>query len=231
MTASDLLKQRCDTVRERVAQAADKAGIDPAAITLVAISKTRPLAEIEAIVELGFYELGESRVQETEQKFAQKRPACRLHLVGHLQSNKVRKAVAIFDMIQSVDSVKLACLLDKETAAQGRRLPILLEVNSSGEEQKYGFPPDAVEAAAAEIGQLANLELAGLMTVGPLTDSESEIRKAFAATCSLYERLQSSGACPDFRILSMGMSNDFPLAIAEGANMLRLGTILFGPRS
>jgi len=133
-------------------------------------------------------------------------------------------------MIQSVDSLKLARLLDKEAAAQGRKLPILLEVNSSGEEQKYGFAPDESEAAAAEIGKLANLDLAGLMTVGPLTDSEIEIRKAFAATRELFERLQSSGACPDFRILSMGMSNDFEIAIEEGATSVRLGTVLFGER-
>lgn len=230
MAADDLLRARCDAVRERIEQAASVAGVDPASITVVAISKTRPLPVIEEIVRLGFTEIGENRVQETEQKFAERRPRCRLHLVGHLQSNKVKKAVALFDLIQSVDSVRLAQAIDAEVAKQGRTLPILIEVNASGESRKYGFAPDEVEDAAAEIAELRNLELAGLMTVGPLTESETEIRNAFAATRKLFERLQSSGRFADWRYLSMGMTDDFPLAIAEGANMLRLGTALFGPR-
>ncbi|MFH2055340.1 MAG: YggS family pyridoxal phosphate-dependent enzyme [bacterium] len=230
MTAVAQLRQRCDEVRERVAQAATQSGVDPTAITVVAISKTRPRSEVEAVIELGFTEIGESRIQETETKYKDGKPACRLHLVGHLQRNKVKRAVALFDLIQSVDSIRLAQLIDEEAGRLGRRLPILLEVNSSGEQQKYGFAPESVEAAATEIGKLANIELAGLMTVGPLTDAETEIKRAFAATHELFKRLQSSGAYPEFRILSMGMSDDFPLAIAEGANMLRLGTILFGPR-
>ncbi len=230
MTAADQLKQRCTEVRERIAETAAHVGIEATTITVVAISKTRLLAEAEQIVELGFSDLGESRVQETEKKYQERRPTCRLHLVGHLQSNKVRKAVQLFDLIQSVDSVRLARLIDTEARKQGKQMPILLEVNSSAEEQKHGFAPEEVIAAADEISGLTETELAGLMTVGPLTDQESRIRAAFAATRGLFERLQSSGRHPKLRYLSMGMSTDFPLAIAEGANMLRLGTILFGPR-
>jgi hypothetical protein len=225
------MRQRCEQVLAQVEAAAQRAGIAPAGITIVAVAKTRPLADVEEIVSLGFTEIGESRVQETQKKYATGKPNCRLHLVGHLQANKASSAVELFDFIQSVDSVSIAREIDRRAEQAGKVMPILLEVNSSGEEQKYGLAPDALADAAAEVMEMEHLRLSGLMTVGPLTDDEAEIRSAFALVRRLFEEVQTStGKLGDFRYLSMGMSGDFSLAIAEGANLLRIGTALFGPR-
>lgn len=231
MSAAANLRQRCQAVSEDVARVASECGRTAEEITIVAVSKTRSLAEVLEVVQHGFGDIGESRVQETEKKFATGKPKCRLHLIGHLQRNKVRKAVALFDMIQSVDSIRLAEKIDEESGEAGKRMPVLLEVNTSGEEQKFGFSETEARIAADKIGMMKHLSLDGLMTVGPLTDDANLIRASFGRLRRLLETLKTQQAEPaGFRILSMGMSDDYQLAIQEGANLLRIGTALFGPR-
>ena len=216
----------------QIAQAAAESGRSADEITLIAVSKKRTFAEIEQVVSHGVRDIGESRVQVAAEKLAEQRPDARLHMIGHLQSNKVKRAIELFDMIQSVDSVKLAERINREAAELGKRTPILLEVNSSDEPQKYGFKPEDVVICADKIFELQNLMLCGLMTIAPLSDDEKDVRNAFALTRNLFVKVKDNH--PDvgnFDTLSMGMSDDFLLAINEGATMVRIGTALFGTRS
>jgi hypothetical protein len=231
MSSAADMRRRCNEVLQRIQQASLSCGRDIDEITIVAVAKKHSLEEVEEMVRLGFSEIAESRVQETEKKYATGRPDCRLHLVGHLQTNKVKKAVGLFDVIQSVDSIRLATKISKQAAESNKRIPILLEVNTSGEEQKYGLVPEKTAETADKIAVMENLVLSGLMTVGPLTDDESRIRSSFRRLRKLLETIKSDHPeLAEFRTLSMGMSTDFELAIQEGATMLRIGTALFGPR-
>ncbi len=178
---------------------------------------------------MGLPDIGESRVQEAEEKFAQIGHIGRYHLVGHLQSNKVKKAVQLFDVIHSVDSLKLAEEISKRAAEQDKTIDCLIEVNTSEEPQKHGVQPTEAVALIREIFPLPHLRLVGLMTVGPLTDNADRIRDAFRMLRHLLFHGQDI-AGPQFSELSMGMSGDFDLAIQEGATMIRLGTALFGAR-
>ncbi len=226
------LQQHAEAVRRRVAETAAACGRRVDEITIVAITKTRSLEEVRQAVELGFSEIGESRVQETEEKFRSAKPDCRLHLVGHLQTNKVKKAIGLFDLIQSVDSLKLAEKINAEAEKAGSKVSVLLEVNTSDEQQKFGFEPGKVQAAADKVAMMNHLVLAGLMTVGPLTEDESSIRAAFGRLRTLFESIKSDHPeLEKFRTLSMGMTDDYHLAIREGATMLRIGRGLFGSRS
>ncbi|HSG99805.1 MAG TPA: YggS family pyridoxal phosphate-dependent enzyme, partial [candidate division Zixibacteria bacterium] len=154
-------------------------------------------------------------------------------LIGHLQTNKVKRALELFDEIHSVDSLKLAAELNRRCQESGRELPVLLQINSSGEAQKYGLAPEETLQKAARLAELPALRLRGLMTMGPLTDDQSAIRKAFHTTRQLHDRMQRAGLYrpapgrpPE---LSMGMSDDFALGIAEGSTMVRIGTAIFAP--
>jgi hypothetical protein len=232
MRSTSHFSRQFDLIRRRIADAAARNDRDVAELTIVAVTKTRPVSGVLDALAAGIFDIGESKVQEAEAKFVDSELECRLHLIGHLQKNKVNKAVRIFDVIQSVDSVALARRINQRCEALRKRMQVLVEVNSSGESQKYGFRPDAVEAAVAEIAGFPNLELRGLMTIGPLAQDRSRISEAFRRTHDLFRRLQAS--LPDrvpFDTLSMGMSDDFELAIAEGATMLRIGTALFGSRN
>ncbi len=198
---------------------------------MVGITKTFPAeAAIEA-VKAGLTDLGENRVQEALEKIPkiQPRPAT-WHLVGHLQRNKVGKAVEIFDCIQSVDSVELARSISARSGKIGKIMMIYLQVNSSGEPQKSGFEPTEVVKVVDEIKALPNLALRGLMTIGPLTDDIGKIEKSFELTHTLFERIQKM-AGSGFDKLSMGMSGDYELALDHGANVLRIGTAIFGQRT
>lgn len=216
-------------VRERIAAAAKQVGRDPAGITLVAVSKTFPAEFIESAVAAGITDIGESRVQEGTGKIEQLGPIARWHLVGHLQSNKARRAVRFFNMIQSLDSLSLADRVSEEAARIGRKIDCLVEVNSSGEESKFGFPPGDMPDAAAKIIGLPGINLCGLMTIGPWTANEGCIREAFESTRRLFEDLQVRLGS-NIRILSMGMSADYELAVACGSTMVRVGTAIFGKR-
>jgi hypothetical protein len=216
-------------VRERIARACGATDRKPEHVTIVGVTKTFGADVVDALVDAGVADIGESRVQEFLGKSAAVTRPCRWHLIGHLQRNKAPKAVGRFDMIHSVDSLKLAEALNRLGAERSLGTRVLLEVNTSGEPAKHGFAPADLEPAALEIARLPSIELEGLMTVGPLTEDEGEIRRAFARLRDLRERLEKATGrkLPD---LSMGMSDDFEIAVEEGATLVRLGRVLVGSR-
>jgi len=218
-------------LQERLAQAAQRADRDPREITVVAVTKTRTPAEIEAALRSGIHIVGENRIQEADAKKGQVKAAAQWHLIGHLQTNKAKKAVELFDLVQSVDSLRIATALDKRSAQAGRILDILLQVNTSGISHQAGTSPEALEELVGQIAGLSHLRIRGLMTIGALSTDESLVRSCFARLRQLRDQiLAASMDGVEMKYLSMGMSGDFELAIAEGANLLRLGTTLFGPR-
>jgi pyridoxal phosphate enzyme (YggS family) len=217
-------------VNERIAAAAARAGRDAADVMLVAVAKTRPAADVRAAVAAGIRVVGENRIQEAEPKLAEMADVdCVWHMVGHLQRNKAGKAVRLFDMIESLDSRRLADALDRHGEAEGKRVPVLIEVNTSGEDTKFGVSPGEAEDFAGYVADRRNLSLEGLMTVGPLGAGPGATAEAFRTLRRLFEELAAS-AGPSFRFLSMGMTDDFELAIEEGSNVVRVGRAIFGER-
>ena len=219
-----------ERVRERMTRAAERAGRRAAEITLVAVSKTFPAEAIRAAYEAGLRHFGENRVQE----FEAKEPAlagldAAWHLIGHLQSNKARRAAHLFDRVDSVDSPSLAQKLDSAAAAEGKRIPILIEVRAGDEPSKSGVAESDLHALAEAIAPLAHLELFGLMTIPPYFDDTARVRPFFAKLRGLRDALSRTTAQP-LPVLSMGMSHDFEIAIEEGATEIRIGTALFGER-
>jgi pyridoxal phosphate enzyme (YggS family) len=224
--------------RERVlttiSNAAARVGRDPADVTLVAVSKTVPAERLVAAVGAGLTILGENRVQEAESKVARV-PGASWHLVGPLQSNKARRALMTFAVIESVDTIELAERLDRLAAEvrPGERVPVLLEVNVDDDPAKAGFAPDALAGALSRLGELEHLEIGGLMTVGRLVERAEDARSTFVALRELSGRLRSpavGGASVLGPALSMGMSDDYPIAVEEGATIVRVGRALFGER-
>jgi PLP dependent protein len=206
-------------------------------VELVAVSKNHPAEALVAAVELGLSVFGENRVQEFAAKSVElaasgARGRMRAHLIGHLQSNKAAKAVEVFDAIDSVDSLRLAERLDEAAGRIGKRLPVLLEIKLSHEESKAGLAPDSPELAELleKLPSLNNLEAQGLMTIAPLDVTEEETRACFRALRVLRDRFAAEHPRLNLPVLSMGMSGDFSLAIAEGATRIRVGTALFGAR-
>lgn len=229
------LQERLEEIRNRISKAAEKAARKATDITLVAVTKTFPLEDARKAYALGIRHFAENRVQEAIEKWKDRRPLGSgesevLHLVGHLQRNKARKALQLFDRIDAVDSPELAQALARVCGELGRTSEILVEVNTSAEPQKFGVSLEAAAELAAKIRDLPNLKLLGLMTVGPLTDDISRIATAYRNLKNLFDNLTASALC-DGSVLSMGMSADFEIAIAEGATEVRLGTALFGARS
>jgi pyridoxal phosphate enzyme (YggS family) len=222
-----ILADRLHSVRERIAAACARSGRPPAAVTLVAITKTVPVEIAALAVELGLRDLGESRPQELWQKAAAL-PHASWHLVGHLQRNKIERTVPLVNMIHSVDSVRLLSALDEETRKRGRTMGVLLEVNASGEASKHGFATTDVPGLAAEINKLHSVRVRGLMTMAAYEDDPEKCRPTFALVRELRDRLRGELApAHPLDHLSMGMSNDFEIAIEEGATLVRLGTVLF----
>jgi pyridoxal phosphate enzyme (YggS family) len=217
-------------VLARIADAASRVGRDPAGIALVAVSKTVPVERLVAAVAAGLTTLGENRVQEAESKVGSV-PGAAWHLIGPLQSNKVRRALELFETIESVDSVELAQRIDRLAVGvrPGARVPVLLQVNVDDDTAKAGFQPEALEATLGEILALDRLDVRGLMTIGRLVERADDARPTFARLGDLSERLREGhkGLGPD---LSMGMSDDYPVAIEEGATIVRVGRALFGER-
>lgn len=230
------LADRLARARETIAEACGRVGRDPAGVRLVAVTKGHPADTVRRAVEAGLEDLGENRVHEAAAKLAEAGPALagrrpRIHLIGHLQRNKARDAVALFDWIQSVDSSRLAGALSERVSADPERggpLPVLVQVNAGREPQKHGFDPDSAIDRALEIRELPGLELRGIMTMAPWTDDETILRTTFGTARGLFERLRADGG-DAIDTLSMGMSNDYALAVEEGATAVRLGTALFGP--
>ena len=217
-------------VLERIAAAAAGAGRDPSVVTLVAVSKTVPVDRVRAAVAAGLDVLGENRVQEAAAKIPQVSGA-RWHLVGPLQANKARRAVELFDVIESLDSLELARRLDRLAAELrfGDPLPVLLQVNVADDPAKAGFTPEGVASALPEVLALAHLRVDGLMTIGRLVESAEASRPTFRALHALSERLRA--AHPELGAsLSMGMTDDFEVAVEEGATIVRVGRALFGER-
>lgn len=208
-------------------------GRKPEELTVVAVSKTFPIESIGAAIECGLSHFGENRVQEAKEKLplikAVRKPTW--HLIGHLQSNKAKDAVALFDLIQSVDSWHLADELNRRAAAIGKCQDVLIQVNTSGEEQKSGCDPWDVDELVGDVVALENLRILGLMTIGPLTDDEEAIAPTFQELHSIFERLKTTDLHGgEMRYCSMGMSDDWKIALAEGSNMLRIGRAIFGER-
>lgn len=217
-------------VLERIAHAAERAGRDPGDVTLVAVTKTVPVERIRAAVAAGLDVLGENRVQEAATKVGEVRGA-RWHLIGPLQSNKVRRAVELFDVIESVDSLELARRLDRlaHEVLDGRPLPVLLQVNVDDDASKAGFDPAQVARELPALLALPSLRVQGLMTIGRLPEDPEDARPTFRALRELSQRLRAidPGLGP---ALSMGMSDDYPVAVEEGATIVRVGRALFGER-
>jgi pyridoxal phosphate enzyme (YggS family) len=211
-------------LRGKIAEACERYHRRTEDITIVAVTKRWPASTIQTAVAHGLTDIGESRIQEAEPKITTLGPIARFHLIGHLQSNKVRKAVALFDIIQSVDSLKLAEEISCRAEEIGRTIDCLIEVNCSGEVSKSGVAPEDALDLIRRVHGLPALRLTGLMTVGPLTDDPEQIRAAFRTCHELFEQGRA------FDTLSMGMSDDFVEAIAEGSTMIRIGTGLFGTR-
>ena len=213
-------------VQDRIAAAAERSGRPPSAITLVAVSKTRTLDEVSEAIDAGATHLGENYLQEAVEKI-QTFPDSTWHMIGHLQSNKAKVAAEVFDVIQTVDSSRLADELAKRAHAAARKVDVLIEVGISEEETKSGIAPEHTLALADHIMGLDGLRLRGLMGMPPWLTDPDELRPYFVRLHELFERLPED--CRD--TLSIGMSDDFEIAIEEGSTMVRVGTAIFGPRT
>ena len=223
---------RLAEVRNRIAEAAGRAGRLPESVRLIAVSKTHPIDAVRAAADAGQLDFGENKVQEALQKIAQSADTkLRWHLIGHLQSNKAKKAAAVVQCIHAVDSVDLLKRIDQAAAAEGRTVEVLVQADLALEETKHGAPVDALPglfAAAADCGSAA---VVGLMLLPPLVEDPEAARPWFARLRALRDELAESGVPPArLRELSMGMSHDFAVAIEEGATMVRVGTAIFGAR-
>jgi len=203
----------------------------PSGVELVAAAKTRTPEEILAAIEAGVRAVGENYVQEAAAAVAAVGRNVRWHFIGHLQSNKVKRAVEIFDLIETVDSVELAGEIDKRAAALGKVMPVLIEINSGHEPQKAGILPGEAESLVREIAPFKNIRVEGLMTMGPFEGNPEDARPYFRETKRVFEDLKAL-SIPGIELhrLSMGMTNSFRVAVEEGATMVRIGTLIFGPR-
>jgi pyridoxal phosphate enzyme (YggS family) len=219
-----------ERVLARIAEAADRAGRRPSDVTLVAVSKTVPPDRLRAATAAGLRLLGENRVQEAAAKIPQV-PGARWHLVGPLQANKAKRAVELFEAIESVDSLAIARRLDRLAidAPGGHRLSVFLEVNVDGDPAKAGFDPSSLERALPELLELEGLQVTGLMTIGRLVSDPERARPTFRSLRELSSRLRSTHAGLGSG-LSMGMSDDFAVAVEEGATVVRVGRAIFGER-
>jgi pyridoxal phosphate enzyme (YggS family) len=204
----------------------------PDGVQPVAAAKTRQPEEVLEVVESGVKIVGENYVQEAESAYQVVGNRAEWHFIGHLQKNKVKKAVGLFDMIETVDSVEIAREIDKRCAQIGKIMPVLIEINSGRERQKSGVLPEKAEPLIKEISVLPHIRVMGLMTMGPRFGDPEASRPYFVATKRLFDHIKRLNL-PDFemRYLSMGMSNSYKVAIEEGANMVRLGSMIFGERS
>lgn len=227
------LRERLKGVRERISQSAIRSGRDAEDVTLVAVSKTHPPEVISRAVRAGVTDLGENRVQEAEGKIQELgRTLARWHLIGHLQSNKARRAVSLFDLIHSLDSMELAQRLNRFCVEERRDLlPVMIQVDLGGEETKSGASEDELPELVDAVTSCEHLRLAGLMTLPPFFEDVELVRPFFRRLRELRDRLKARGAFNEERgELSMGMSHDFQIAIEEGATIVRVGTAIFGER-
>jgi pyridoxal phosphate enzyme (YggS family) len=215
-------------VCERMVEAAERSGRDPARVTLVVVTKGMADDQIRLAVAAGAKVLGENRVQEALPKIKAIGGPVQWHLIGHLQRNKVKRVVGLFDLIHSVDSIELAREIDLRAEHAGIRQKVLIQVNTAREPGKYGVSPEELDALVRQTTALSHLSMEGLMTIPPPSDDPEGSRPFFRGLAEKAERLRQIGI--PVRDLSMGMSNDFEVAVEEGATLIRVGTAIFGPR-
>ncbi|MFP4373470.1 MAG: YggS family pyridoxal phosphate-dependent enzyme [Spirochaetaceae bacterium] len=219
-------------VQEDISEICIRAGRDPAEVTLMAVTKNQNASAVTQAYEAGVRCFGENRVQEAASKYRERPADLDVQLIGHLQRNKAKSAVGLFSTVQSIDRTETAEALHRHCSAAGSRMRVLLEVNTSGEESKYGVVgADALRAVLDGVIKLESLDPVGLMTLAPFTTDEQAIRRSFRELYRLFTMVARSYPELDFSVLSMGMTNDYAIAVEEGSTMVRLGTRLFGSRS
>lgn len=225
-----VVRENISRLRGEIFRAAVKAGRNPADIEIIAVTKNVPVETISIAVEEGLLNLGENRVQELTAKRPYLGQNVRWHLIGHLQTNKVRMVVGKVSLIHSLDSWRLAVEIDRRSKDLGVVSDVLLQVNISGEDTKYGLNPAEVPDLIKDAASLGGISIRGLMTVAPYVDDPEEVRPVFRELRSLFEYLRNNSQGVSMSYLSMGMTNDYQVAVEEGANLLRLGTGIFGDR-
>ena len=219
-------------VQDNIIKACEKAGRNPDEVTLIAVSKTKPLSDIEELIACGVKEFGENKPQEMKQKIEEVSTPVNFHLIGHLQTNKVKYVVGKAVLIHSVDSMHLAEAIEKESAKKDIITDILIEVNMAEEETKFGLSAKDTESLVREISSLPHIRIKGLMTIAPFVDDPEENRPVFRAMKELLLDIKSKNiGNVDMNILSMGMTNDYMVAVEEGSTMVRVGTAIFGARN
>jgi len=224
------IRENLERIKEKIRVKSELVGRDPQEITLVAVTKTVEADRIEEAIAAGVNIIGESRVREAKEKYRKVESRIIWHLVGHLQRNKAKDAVKIFDLIHSVDSAELAKEIDKQAKKIGKIQKILVEANVSGEESKYGLNPEGVITFLQEVSGFPNIKVEGLMTMAPFYENPEDCRPCFRKLKELVEEVKTKNIKNvEMTYLSMGMSNDFEVAIEEGSNMVRIGRAIFGP--
>jgi len=223
------IKNNLEIINEKIKKAASRANRNSEEIKLVAVTKTATIEQIIEAISAGVKIIGENKVQEAKEKYQILSADIEWHLVGHLQTNKVKYAIEIFDLIHSVDSIKLAEEIDRRSQQFGMITNVLVEVNVSGEETKYGIKPEEVEPFLKEISEFSRIKVRGLMTITPIAEDKEEVRPYFRKLRELSEEIKSKNLKNvKMDYLSMGMTEDFEVAIEEGANMVRIGRGIFG---
>lgn len=225
------IRKNLETVRAQISEAAEIAGRKSEDVILVAVSKTRTPEEVNTAIDAGVTDIGENKVQEIMDKYDDIKPV-RWHMIGHLQTNKVKYIIDKVDMIHSVDSVKLAKEIDKRAKAAGKTMDILVQINPAEEESKFGVTIDGAGDLVREIlANFENIRIKGLMSVAPIVDDPRDVKPFFDAVKDKYDELaQIDDPKLDFEYLSMGMSHDFAVAIEAGSNLVRVGSAIFGER-
>lgn len=227
-----MIKENLEEVREKIRQACQRSGRREEEVTLISVSKTKPVEMLEEAYEAGSRDFGENRVQEIMEKYGQMPEGVRWHMIGHLQKNKVRQVIDKAVLIHSVDTVELAEQIEKDAAKRDLTVDILLEVNVAEEESKFGFRTEEVEAAVMKIKDLPHVHIKGLMTIAPFVSNSEDNREVFKKLYQLYVDIRSKNIDNvNMSVLSMGMTGDYEVAIEEGATMIRVGTGIFGART
>ena len=226
-----MIEDNYRAVKKRVEERCLACGRDPGEVTLIAVSKTKPLSDIESLISIGVREFGENKVQELKDKYENVSTPVNFHLIGHLQTNKVKYAVGRACMIHSLDSVHLAECIEKEASKKDVRIPVLIEVNVAEEDSKFGLKTDEVLPLINEIKDFPHIQIEGLMTIAPFVENPEDNRPVFRSLKQLLLDIKSKNIDNvNMNVLSMGMTNDFEVAIEEGATMVRVGTAIFGER-
>lgn len=225
----EIIKNNLEIINEKIKKAALKVNRNPQEIKLVAVTKIATIEQIKEAISAGVEIIGENKIQEAKEKYQILTADIEWHLVGHLQTNKVKYAIEIFDLIHSVDSIKLAKEIDRRSLQFGMITNVLVEVNVSGEETKYGIKPEEVKPFLKEISEFSRIKVRGLMTIAPIAKDKEKVRPYFRKLSELSKEIKSKNIKNvEMDYLSMGMSEDFEVAIEEGANMVRIGRGIFG---